>query len=356
MSRDAVDAASIGRLLVRLPNWVGDVVMATPTLDVLRAALPGAQIVLEGRAFMQDVLLGLESYDAFLPTPGKTLGESWRHGRALRREGFDAALLLTDSQRTALSPWIAGIPLRAGYARDLTRRLLLSQHRAPPQDAAGKRLPVPMVERYLDLLPLLGIERPAQAPATRLAVDDAARRAVAVRLMRSGVGASPYLLASPGAAFGASKLYPPPQLSAALDGISDACDLAVVLAPGPGEVNLCQEVIEGMQRPAALLHDPVTSLAEMAALLSASELLVGNDTGPRHMAVALGVPVVTLMGPTDPRHTAFQLERQRVLREDVDCSPCHKKICPSDHRCFTRLAPERVVAAAQELLDEVPTA
>jgi heptosyltransferase-2 len=86
------------------------------------------------------------------------------------------------------------------------------------------------------------------------------------------------------------------------------------------------------------------------ALIAGAALQLGNDTGPRHIAVALGVPAVVLIGPTDPRHTAHQLERQRVLREDVACSPCGLETCPIDQRCLTRIAPERVAAAAAELL------
>lgn len=351
MRTAAVDPAQIQRLLVRLPNWVGDVVMATPLLDLLRAALPDAHIALEGRAFLAGVLSGHGSFDSYINAPGKGWGDGWHHGRALRGQHFDAALLLTDSQRTALPAWIAGIPVRAGYSRDVVRRFLLTNAAPPPRDAAGKRLPVPMPQRYAALLPLLGIALPDPLPSTRLVVDDDARRGLATRLYHAGVGARPYLVASPGASFGASKLYPPKQCGAALEGIREATGLMVVLAPGPGEEALCKEVMAAMSGPAVLLADPVTSLAELTALISASELLVGNDTGPRHMAVALGVPAITLMGPTDERHTAFQLGQQRVLREDVECSPCHKKTCPIDHRCMTRLEPARVVAAALELLE-----
>jgi heptosyltransferase-2 len=94
----------------------------------------------------------------------------------------------------------------------------------------------------------------------------------------------------------------------------------------------------------------VTTLSELGALIARAKLLLTNDTGPRQMAVALGTPVISLLGPTDPRHTAHLLERQRVLREPVECSPCHLKVCPIDHRCMQRLAPERVLAAAAELL------
>jgi heptosyltransferase-2 len=86
------------------------------------------------------------------------------------------------------------------------------------------------------------------------------------------------------------------------------------------------------------------------ALVVRSRLVLTNDTGPRHIAVALDRPAVVVMGPTDPRHTAQHLERQRVLREPLECSPCQRKTCPIDHRCMTRLAPERAIAAAEELL------
>ena len=343
---------SIERLYVRLPTWVGDVVMATPTLDALRAALPQAQITFEGRGFMTGLLAGRGDHDAYITSPAKGAGATWRRGRGLAGLHFDAALLLADSVRSALPPWLARIPVRAGYARDPLRRALLTAHRPPPAGPDGRRIPVPMTGRYLELLPLLGLPVPDPAPPTRLVVDDAARQAVATRLYKVGVGAKPYVVASPGAAFGASKLYPPAQLAAALDGIAREAGLEVVLAPGPGEEHLCQQVLEAMETHATALVDPPTSLAELVSLVSAAELLVANDTGPRHVAVALGVPSVTLMGPTDRRHTDYQLEQQRVLREDVECSPCHKKICPIDHRCMTRLAPRRVIDAALEVLNE----
>jgi len=110
------------------------------------------------------------------------------------------------------------------------------------------------------------------------------------------------------------------------------------------------EIAAGMRERAVVLAAPPTSLAELVALIAGAALQLGNDTGPRHIAVALGVPAVVLIGPTDPRHTAHQLERQRVLREDVACSPCGLKTCPIDQRCMTRISPERVAAAAAELL------
>ena len=156
---------------------------------------------------------------------------------------------------------------------------------------------------------------------------------------------------TPGASFGSSKLWPPAHFARCRRRDRTAARRSpVVLAPGPGEEALAQEIARAMREPALVLAEPPTSLAELVALIAGAALHLGNDTGPRHIAVALGIPTIVLIGPTDPRHTAHQLERQRVLREAVPCSPCGLKACPIDQRCMTRIAPERVVAAAAELL------
>lgn len=339
------------RVLVRLPNWVGDVVMATPALEALRRGLPGASITVEGRGFLAGLLDGLDSFDAFLPAPARGWRATLAHGRRLAAGRFDLAVLLPDSARVALAPRLASIPRRVGYARDLLRRSLLTDALAPPRTPDGKRLPIPMVERYLAITRAVGCD--LAEPVTRLVVRDATRTALHERLTAEGVDPRrPYLVLSPGASFGASKLYPADQLAEAAREVAQSADLAVLLAPGPGEEPLCHEVVArlGPDVAARVLDEPVTSLAELAALIADARLLISNDTGPRHIAVALDTPVVTILGPTDRRHTDYQLSRQRVLREDVDCSPCHEKVCPIDHRCMTRLAPARVTAAALELL------
>jgi heptosyltransferase-2 len=251
--------------------------------------------------------------------------------------------------RSALAPFLARVPVRAGYARDPLRRALLSHVLAPPSDEAGRRVPTSMVERYLRITRALGCADGDRR--TALAVDAAAREALAKRLGEAGLAPTARtLVVTPGASFGASKLWPPGHFAVAADAIARRHGLAVVLAPGPGEEALTREIAGAMQEPALVLAEPPTSLAELVALLAGAALHLGNDTGPRHIAVALGTPTIVLIGPTDPRHTAHQLQRQRVLREEVACSPCGLKTCPIDGRCMTRIGPERVVAAAAELL------
>jgi heptosyltransferase-2 len=142
------------RILVRLPNWVGDVVMATPALAALRGAHPDAQIVAEGRPYLAGLVRGLPSLDAFLPEVRGTRARA----RSLRAERFDWALLLPDSVRSALAPFLARVPVRAGYARDPLRRALLTHRLAPPSEG-GRRVPISMVERYLRITRVLGCAR-----------------------------------------------------------------------------------------------------------------------------------------------------------------------------------------------------
>lgn len=327
------------KILVRAPNWVGDVVMATPALRALRSAHPGAEITLEARAHLEPLVRGL--VDVFLPDAGGAL----ERARELRRRGLDWAVLLPDSVRAASAPFLARIPVRAGYARDPLRRALLTLALPPPRENR-RRTPISMIERYLRVTRALGC---ADAGLElELPVDAGARARLAARLDAAETDA--LLVVTPGASFGSSKLWPAEHFAAACDGAARELGLRAVLAPGPGEEDIARAVAGLMKEAATCLVDPPIALDELAALVERATLVLTNDTGPRHMAVALGRPVVVVMGPTDPRHTAHLLERQRVLREPVECSPCHYKRCPIDHRCLTRLAPERALAAARELL------
>jgi heptosyltransferase-2 len=341
-------AAAPRRILVRLPTWVGDAVMATPVFRALRAAHPAAEIVLEGRPSLAGLLRGLRSFDAFLPDPASGVRATFARARRLRAAGFDWAVLLPDSPRAALGPFLAGIPRRVGYARDPLRRALLSEALPVPR-AEGVRLPVPMTERYLRITRRL--DCPDRGTALELVVDPAVAERCEARLRGMGLEPGhPRLLVTPGASFGASKLWPPEHFAAACDGIARKLGLAPVLAPGPGELAIAERIAGAAREPVLLLADGSPDLEQLKALVAGAALVLTNDTGPRHLAVALRRPAIVLMGPTDPRHTAQHLERQRVLREEVDCSPCQLKVCPIDHRCMARLAPERAVDAAEELL------
>ncbi len=338
-------------MLVRLPNWVGDVVMATPALRALRATWPEAEIVYEGRPFLRALLGGLAWFDGWRDERKGGARELLQRARELRAQRFDLAVVLPDSHGAALGPWLARVPRRAGYDRSPARRWLLTDWLPQPAEG-GEVVPIPMVERYLRLARKLGCVDAGDA--TELAVEAADEATLAEKLAGAGlddpVGAGDLLVVTPGANFGSSKLWPPRHFAATCDELRRRHGLVPVIAPGPSEVEIARAVADAMETPAVVLGEPVTSLGELKALIARARLVLSNDTGPRAMAVALRRPVVVLMGPTDPRYTAMHLERQRVLREEVDCSPCHLKVCPIDHRCMEWLQPARAVAAAEELL------
>lgn len=333
------------RIVVRLPNWVGDAVMATPALRALRAAYPDAWIALAGRPALAELLAGLPSFDAYLPDASRGV---LAQARALRATGAELAVLFPDSPRAALAPFLARIPRRAGYARDPLRRLLLSDALAPPREA-GRRVPISMIERYLRVTRALGC--PDRGDELELRVEPELAERVGKDLLRRGAREDArLLLVTPGAAFGSSKLWPPAHFAQACDALAQRHGLLPVIAPAPSEREIARAVAARMTQRPLVIESPEATLGELKALVARASLLLTNDTGPRQIAVALGRPAVVLMGPTDPRHTAHHLTRQRVLREDVPCSPCHHRRCPIDHRCMTRLAPERAVAAAAELI------
>jgi heptosyltransferase-2 len=190
--------------------------------------------------------------------------------------------------------------------------------------------------------------------ATTPAGEAAAAAALSSGGWRSG---SPLLGLGVGSSFGPSKLW----TSAAFAEVGNAFlgkGWEVALLHGPGEEGIAREVAGGLARPPVVPPDRPLGIAALKSVCRRLTLCVTTDTGPRHVAVAFGVPVVVVMGPTDPRYTECNLSRTVVLREEVDCAPyrwpCHEKACPLEgarhHRCMARIPAARAIAAAEGLL------
>ena len=330
-------------LLVRLPNPLGDAVMAVPALRALRAALPDARITWSGGPAAQGALEGLPFRDAVMPTgerDGKGRRAPMKAGRILRGLGADAALLLPNSFSSALAVRRARIPVRVGS--DLhARRGLLTDVVSLPKAADGSLAPRSMVEHYLALAAALGATPDGEGPELRVLPYDAERAAWRLRGVPADV---PLLGVNPGAAFGATKVYPPERIAAAVERVRAARDVFPVVLCGPGEEALAAEVCAALEGPHLGVQDAVPDLGELKGLLARLALLATTDTGPRHMAEALGVPTVVWMGPTDPRWSAHS-EATVVRKEDLDCLACHRKTCPIGLPCMRALPPEDVADA-----------
>ena len=310
-------------LLVRLPNPLGDVVMATPLLRSLRRQLPEVRIVACGDAVYGPLLDGLDSFDGFLP-----LGAEARRGRGAWRRQSDvfrsaaaaAVLLLPNSWSTAASAWRAGIPLRIG--RRAQGRGLLLHRRLPPIPG-----PAPMTALYADFLPALGLER-----------EELAAELVA-GAPRTALPDEPLLAVAPGAAFGESKRLPDATLVQALDLIHAEAGLVPLLLGSPAEQRWLAELAARCTAPALLADPRYDGLDEAKALLTRCRGLLAMDNGARHMAAALGVPQLAVYGPTHPAWSAHALHSTRILRrEELECLACHHKRCPlPDHPCMRRI-------------------
>jgi len=342
------------RILVVLPNPVGDVVMATPALAALRRRFAAAHITMLGRAPALAVLAGTHLADAVLPERRPW----WRTAVALRRRRFDLAVLLPNSFRSALTAWAGGARRIVGTDRG-GRGWMLSHPLAPPRDERGRLRAVPQIDTYNALAERAGAPAPDRKMTLGVAPADAT--AAEALLVEAGVEAArPIVMLNPGAAYGPSKRWPPERFAAVADALIERRDAQIVINAAPTERDIAAAVEVWMR------HDPAVNFARcdntlglLKALLARTRLLITNDTGARHLGVALGADVVTIFGSTDPERTRLDAPRERIVRVDVPCGPCQKKECPlpagpERHQCMTAISVAQVLAEAEELLDAPP--
>jgi heptosyltransferase-2 len=342
------------RVLLVLPTWVGDVVMATPFIASLFRRFPEAQIHLLMNRHLLPLLEGSPwvARCHFQASRAKT-DEARRARRALvaelRAERFDLAVMLPNSLRAAWLCWRAGARRRVGFDRD-GRRLLLTDTVPVPNRLGRGYQPMPLVDYYAHLAAALGCEHPGDR--LRLFTTDGCDRAVEQRLPAAGRrGDGPLVVLCPGANFGASKCWDPERFARVADRLIQDRGATVVIPPGPGEEPLARAIRDAMTEPAMLLIDPCLTLGELKSLIARSDLLLGNDTGPRHFGRAFDVPRVTVFGPTEQRWTDTSHGRESIVRVDVPCGPCHKKVCPLEEQvCMTRVTVDMVAAACEKQL------
>ena len=348
----AFNPSSISRVCVRATNWLGDAVMSLPAIRAIRQIFPHAHIALVARPWVADLYAREGSIDRIIPyTAQKGIAAKRAFAAQLRRERFDAAILLQNAFDAALLAWLAGIPTRIGYNRD-GRGLLLTQ--AIPVPEPGD---IPRHQRfyYMELLRRAGmIEGFYDIGAIRLEGIDEARAAGAVHLARLGIAGS-VVGVSPGAAYGNAKRWIPERFAAVAQSLAPS---AVLLFGSAGERPLCESVADSLRRGGIETRNLAgeTTLREFIDLAAACRLFLTNDSGAMHVSSALGVPTVAVFGATDDTTTGPTGPLARVVREHAECSPCLLRECPIDHRCMTAVTVERTAAVAQQLWKETASA
>jgi len=335
------------KILVRAPNWVGDAVMAIPALEAIRRARASDEIMVLAQPAVADLYDGQPFADGILRYDIRGNHRAWlgreRLIAALRKEKFDAAMLLQNAFEAAWLAWRAGIPERIGYARDGRGPLLT---RAVPVPRPGE-IPKHESHYYLELLRRAGwIDAVPAISAIRLAIGDTAHASSESALRAAGARVNAWRCAiAPGASYGAAKCWPLGRFAQLADRLISECDADVLFFGTPNEADLAARIRSRMKSPAISLVGE-TSMRDLAALFACCSVFIGNDSGAMHVAAAAGLPVLGIFGSTDPDGTSPVTDQFTLLREPVSCSPCFLRRCPVDHRCMERIAVESVFAAA----------
>jgi heptosyltransferase II len=336
-----------GRILIRAVNWVGDAVMTTPAIGAIREHFPKAEITLLANPLVGQLFSPHQWVDRVITFDRngahKGIAGRFRLAAQLRKQTFDAAIIMPNSFESALIPWLAGIPVRLGKASDGRGFMLTKRYRPDDQKPL-----VHEVEYYLDLVRHFDI--PGQLRQPFLTVTAAEDRGAAVLLEEYGISADDFVIGiNPGAAFGSAKRWYPERFAEVAERLSAAWGAKAVIFGGPGEVDIAA-AIERQLAGECCNFAGKTNLRQLMALIHRCNFFVSNDSGPMHIAAALGVPLVAIFGSTDHATTSPYTDKAVIVRKEVECAPCKLRECPTDHRCMTAVSADDVVQASLGLL------
>lgn len=335
-------------ILLWLPSPLGDAILCTPALRAVRRRFASAKISFLADAVVRDALSPCPFNDAWLSPAGKNPVAI--AGR-LRKHRFTHAILLKNSFGSALAVFLARIPERIGYARQ-GRYPFLTERLYPPKLPGGRFKPGSMVDYYLAIASRLGADTTDRT--LELAVEPGHDRTLAGTLPEVLETPGPLVILVPGGAFGRSKCWPSERFSRTADWLIDNYKATVVISVAPNalERKIAAQISASSTHVLISLADKPLDLDELKSLFARADLVITNDTGPRHIAIALRRKVVTLFGPNDPAWTDTGYQNEIQIVGNVPCAPCARPRCRRpDHICMRSITVEMVCRAAAELLE-----
>lgn len=333
-------------ILVKMPNWVGDLVMATPVLTDLRRAFPKAEItamcrrpiseLLEQDQSINELFCYAKLSNQFLPR------EDLRNLIGKIEAGkYDLGILLTNSFSSAWWFWQGKVKRRIGFSGHYRRWLLTDVAKFPEKKEH-------QVITYKRILEKVGI--PLSDTAPRLYLTEKEIKESKELLFQRGYKKEKKIIGiNPGAAYGSAKCWPPERFRALAERLVEETDATLVFFGDGATLSLVKEICQGLDQRVINLAG-VTSLRELACLIKDCDLLVTNDSGPMHIAAAFKTPLIALFGSTDDEKTGPFGQSESVVNKRVSCSPCLKRVCPIDFRCMKGITVEEILERVHLLL------
>jgi len=347
VERELSDKAT-RKIVLKCANWVGDTILTTPTIRALRQRFPSARLTAIARPWVASLLRTNPDIDEVWEEDARSDWRGFaRMARRVRDERFDLGIAFPNSFAAALLLWMGRVKRRVGYARDGRSLLLTDRVRVRPALLRDHE-----VRYHFNLLSALG-EAPESLPPLVLEEQPQARENVNRLLESEGIAPdAPLVGLNPGAFYGSSKRWSPPRFAAVARRLIEATGGVAVLAGSQAEHSSAQEICNIVGARTHNLSGRVP-LTDLVSLLRRMTIFVTNDSGPMHMAAALGVRTVAIFGATDWVRTAPWSPNAIVVRRETACAPCLLRHCPIDHRCMERILVADVIEAIQRRWPEL---
>jgi heptosyltransferase-2 len=334
-------------ILVWLPSPMGDAILCTPALRAIRKKFASSRITFLGNGVVRQVLFPTNFADAWFESNGSFFAMV----RTLRVLNFTHVILFKNSFGSALACFLAGIPNRIGYARE-GRGILLTERLYPPRLPSGDFKPISMVDYYLDLAAWVGSDVQDRRIELSIGLPDA--ELIKTKIPHVFNSQGPVVILVPGAAAGPSKRWSAERFTRIADWLTEKYNATVVLsvAPNADEKHIAERIVDDAKHKPINLGDTPVGLGELKALIAVADLVICNDTGPRHIAIGLKRKVITLVGPNNPAWTDPGYADEVFIKGNAPCAPCDKPVCrESSHFCMEAITVEMVRNAAAKVLD-----
>jgi len=336
-------------ILVWLPSPMGDAVLCTPALRAIRRHFKSSKISFFANPAVREILSPTSFNDTWLQQQNNN---PFAIAKMLSQHKFTRAILFKNSFASALAVYLAAIPSRIGYSRE-GRGFLLTDKLTPQKLLNGRFKPLPMVDYYLKISSALGADTVDRS--LELLIDTRQDLKLSAKLPQLLNFDGPAVVIVPGGAFGPSKCWPSERFAQTADWLITDYNATVVVSvsPDPAEKKIAKQICDSSRHRLVNLAEIPLSLGQLKSLFSLADLVITNDTGPRHIAIALQRKVISLFGPNDPAWTDTGYENEIQLIGDAPCAPCGKPVCKkTEHLCMQAITVKMVCDAAKKLLEK----